>query len=241
MSAVDVPVLIGLTDVTKTFGQGAASIDALAGVSFNIVDGEFVAVMGASGSGKSTMMTIIGCLDVATSGTYRFRDVAVESLDRHERAMLRRMHIGFVFQGFNLLPRNTAVENVELPLVYRGIRARARRDKSMQALHTVGLEAWARHRPSQLSGGQQQRVAIARALVTEPSILLADEPTGNLDTERSLEIMHMLAELNASRGLTILMVTHETDMAAFSSRMIRFIDGRVAYDGRNGRSVNHAG
>jgi putative ABC transport system ATP-binding protein len=222
--------LIELRDVTKTFGQGPAAFRALKGVSFDIADGEFVSVMGPSGSGKSTVMNIIGCLDVVSSGSYAFRGVQVENLDRRQRALLRRNQIGFVFQGFNLLARNSAVENVELPLVYRGVKTRERRAQAMRSLDLVGLARWARHTPSELSGGQQQRVAIARALVTDPAILLADEPTGNLDTERSLDIMRLLATLNRERGLTIMMVTHEAPMAAFSTRIIHFLDGVVDND-----------
>lgn len=233
--------LIALRAVTKTFGHGPAAFRALKGVSFDIADGEFVSVMGPSGSGKSTVMNIIGCLDVVSSGSYRFRGVQVEALDRRQCALLRRNQIGFVFQGFNLLARNSALENVELPLVYRGVKSRERRAQAMRALDLVGLARWARHTPSELSGGQQQRVAIARALVTDPAILLADEPTGNLDTERSLDIMRLLASLNRERGLTILMVTHEAPMAAFSTRIIHFLDGLVDDDSGSATEVARAG
>lgn len=228
--------LIRFEQVTKTFGQGEAQFQALKGVNFTIGSGEFVSLMGPSGSGKSTVMNILGCLDVLTTGEYYFRGVPVSRLDRNQRALLRRNHIGFVFQGFNLLSRTSAMENVELPLVYRGISRKERNRLSMAALDKVGLAQWAHHHPSELSGGQQQRVAIARALATMPSILLADEPTGNLDTERSREIMELMAELNREQGLTILMVTHEPDMAEFSQRIIHFVDGRVEREVRTGRA-----
>jgi putative ABC transport system ATP-binding protein len=186
--------------------------------------------MGPSGSGKSTAMNVIGCLDTPTAGEYLFRGVHVERLSRDERARLRRRHLGFVFQGFNLLARTSAQENVELPLLYRGESAKARHKAAAEALASVGLEGWGHHTPGELSGGQQQRVAIARAFVTKPTVLLADEPTGNLDTQRSREIMDLLAALNRERGITILMVTHEADMAAFARRIVRFVDGRIASD-----------
>ncbi|MGL6290837.1 MAG: ABC transporter ATP-binding protein [Silanimonas sp.] len=225
-SASEVP-LVALREVTKTFGSGDAAFRALRGVNLRVAEGEFVAVMGASGSGKSTTMNILGCLDVPTSGQFLFRGVGVEALDVDQRALLRRRYLGFVFQGFNLLARTTALENVELPLLYRGEPPKRRREQAMKALAHVGLERWASHVPSQLSGGQQQRVAIARAIVTEPDLLLADEPTGNLDSERSVEIMHLLRELNREMGVTIVMVTHEDDMAAFADRRIHFKDGLV--------------
>lgn len=219
--------LISLRGITKRFGQGPAAFQALKGIDLDIGSGDFVAIMGASGSGKSTTMNILGCLDVPTSGTYRFRGVHVEGLDRDQRSLLRRRYLGFVFQGFNLLARTTALENVELPLLYRGEDRRARRDQGMAALAQVGLVDWSHHNPSELSGGQQQRVAIARALVTRPDVLLADEPTGNLDSERSVEIMELLAELNAKAGLTVLLVTHEPEMAAYARRVVHFKDGIV--------------
>lgn len=225
--------LIALRGITKVFGSGAAAFQALRGVDLDIREREFVAIMGASGSGKSTMMNILGCLDVPTAGSYRFRGVAVERFDQDERALLRRKYLGFVFQGFNLLARTTALENVELPLVYRGDPAAKRRARAMAALDQVGLAPWHDHTPGELSGGQQQRVAIARAIVTEPQVLLADEPTGNLDSERSVEIMELLSGLNRDRGMTILMVTHEPDMAAFASTIVRFRDGRI--DSREAR------
>jgi putative ABC transport system ATP-binding protein len=227
--------LIRLRGVTKTYGAGAATLRALDAVDLDIERGEFVAIMGPSGSGKSTAMNIIGCLDVPTAGEYLFRGVHVERLTRDQRARLRRLHLGFVFQGFNLLARTSAQENVELPLLYRGVRAAERHAAARATLHSVGLEGRENHTPAELSGGQQQRVAIARAIVTEPTVLLADEPTGNLDTQRSREIMALIASLNRDRGITVLMVTHEVDMAAYAHRIVRFVDGRVAADEVNPR------
>jgi putative ABC transport system ATP-binding protein len=224
--------LIRLHGVTKVYGGGATALRALDGIDLAIDDGEFVAIMGPSGSGKSTAMNVIGCLDTPSAGEYLFRGVHVERLARDDRARLRRRHLGFVFQGFNLLARTSAQENVELPLLYRGEGAAARRAAAREALASVGLEGWGHHTPAELSGGQQQRVAIARAIVTRPTVLLADEPTGNLDTQRSREIMELLAGLNRERGITILMVTHEADMAAFARRIVRFVDGRIASDQR---------
>jgi putative ABC transport system ATP-binding protein len=218
--------LIELEGITKTFGRGEAAFQALKGVDMRIERGDFVAVMGPSGSGKSTTMNILGCLDVPTSGIFRFRGVEVQALDRDQRSLLRRRYLGFVFQGFNLLARTSAVENVELPLLYRGEKKSERHAAAMRALDQVGLAPWADHTPAELSGGQQQRVAIARALVTQPDVLLADEPTGNLDTERSIEIMQLLTRLNGE-GITILMVTHEEEMAAFANTIVRFRDGLV--------------
>ena len=229
MSAPSVP-LIELAGVTKTYGQGQAAFQALRGVDLRIDEGEFVAVMGPSGSGKSTVMNILGCLDTPSAGSYRFLGTPVESLDRDQRAMLRRNYLGFVFQGFNLLARTSAQENVELPLLYRGETARDRHAMAREALDLVGLQPWADHTPAELSGGQQQRVAIARAIVTRPEVLLADEPTGNLDTQRSQEIMELIVRLNRERGITVLMVTHEPDMAAYASRQVHFVDGRVDTD-----------
>ena len=217
---------IEIEGVTKTYGQGAAAFQALKGVDFSIAQGDFVAVMGPSGSGKSTMMNILGCLDTPTSGVFRFKGVEVQSMTADQRSLLRRKYLGFVFQGFNLLARTTALENVELPLLYRGEKKAARREAALGALDMVGLVPWADHTPAELSGGQQQRVAIARALVSNPAVLLADEPTGNLDTERSIEIMHLLNDLNRS-GITILMVTHEAEMASFARTVIHFRDGLV--------------
>jgi putative ABC transport system ATP-binding protein len=226
--------LIALRGVTKTYGTGQACVHALRGVDLDIHAGEFVAIMGPSGSGKSTAMNILGCLDTPSAGSYLFRGVRVEQLSRDQRALLRRHYLGFVFQGFNLLARTSAQENVELPLLYRGEAAAARHSAARAALASVGLDGWEKHTPAELSGGQQQRVAIARALVTKPAVLLADEPTGNLDTERSREIMHLLQSLQASRDLSILMVTHESDMAAYAHRIVRFVDGRVESDVANG-------
>jgi putative ABC transport system ATP-binding protein len=222
--------LVAMIDVTKTYGHGTTAFQALRGVNFAIRPGEFVAIMGPSGSGKSTVMNILGCLDVPTTGSYRFNGIAVEELSRNQRALLRRYFIGFVFQGFNLLPRTTGIENVELPLLYRGVGATERRLAAMEALDLVGLRDWADHAPSELSGGQQQRVAIARALVTNPEVLLADEPTGNLDTQRSREVMELIASLNRDRGITVVMVTHEPDIAAHADRIIHFVDGQVESD-----------
>jgi putative ABC transport system ATP-binding protein len=223
--------LIELRGVSKIYGTGDAEVAALKGVDFRIARSEFVAIMGPSGSGKSTAMNIIGCLDAPTAGTYSFEGASVGDLDRDQKALLRRYFLGFVFQGFNLLPRTSALENVELPLVYRGIGGTERRRLAREALAKVGLADRADHEPNQLSGGQQQRVAIARAIVSSPQVLLADEPTGNLDTEKSREIMELLTSLNRDAGITIAMVTHEPDMAAFADRVIRFVDGRIEFDG----------
>jgi putative ABC transport system ATP-binding protein len=222
--------VIELAGVTKTYGAGSAAVQALRGVDLAIEAGEFVAVMGPSGSGKSTCMNIIGCLDVPTSGHYLFEGTDVGRLSRRERALLRRHFLGFIFQGYNLLGRTSALENVELPLVYRGLAPRERRAQALRALATVGLEEWAHHTPGELSGGQQQRVAIARAIAAEPTVILADEPTGNLDRAKSREIMALLVSLNRSRGITIVMVTHEPDMAAYARRVVRFVDGLVESD-----------
>ena len=219
--------IIRLRNVTKTFGSGPTAFQALKGISLEVREGDFVAVMGASGSGKSTTMNILGCLDVPTSGAFLFKNVHVETLDRDQRALLRRRYLGFVFQGFNLLARTSALENVELPLLYRGDDKKTRHDAAMAALDKVGLADWWDHTPSELSGGQQQRVAIARAIVTSPDVLLADEPTGNLDSERSVEIMELLSGLNRDNGITVLMVTHEAEMAAFARTVIHFKDGLV--------------
>lgn len=231
--------LIQLENITKTFGQGPTAFQALKGIDLDIASGDFVAVMGPSGSGKSTTMNILGCLDVPSSGVFRFKGVEVQALDRDQRSLLRRRYLGFVFQGFNLLARTTALENVELPLLYRGESKPARREAGLRALDMVGLRPWANHTPAELSGGQQQRVAIARALVTEPDVLLADEPTGNLDSERSIEIMQLLTELNA-QGITILMVTHEAEMASFARTIVHFRDGlvdRIERDRKVGEQV----
>ncbi len=229
--------LIQLRGVTKVYGRGAVALQALKGVDIDIHAGEFVAIMGPSGSGKSTAMNILGCLDTPTAGQYLFRGARVDALSRDQRARLRRRYLGFVFQGFNLLARTSAQENVELPLLYRGESASARRIAATRALQSVGLGGWEHHTPGELSGGQQQRVAIARAIVTEPAVLLADEPTGNLDTQRSREIMDLLQTLNTDRGITVLMVTHEADMAAYARRMVRFVDGRIERDQANAHPV----
>ncbi|RWO80358.1 MAG: ABC transporter ATP-binding protein [Mesorhizobium sp.] len=226
-------LLITFDKVWKSYGQGEATVHALAGVDLAIRSGEFVAIMGPSGSGKSTAMNIIGCLDTPTAGTYSFMGIDAGRLDRNRRAMLRNLYVGFVFQGYNLLPRTTAVENVELPLIYRGVAARERHDLAMKALAEVGLVGREHHTPAELSGGQQQRVAIARSIVTRPTLLVADEPTGNLDTARTHEIMELLTRLNTELGLTIAMVTHEADVAAYAERTIRFLDGHVASDAMN--------
>jgi putative ABC transport system ATP-binding protein len=219
--------IIALRGVTKTYGSGATAFQALKGVDLDVGTGDFVAVMGPSGSGKSTAMNILGCLDVPTTGTFRFKGVPVEKLDRDQRALLRRRYLGFVFQGFNLLARTNALENVELPLLYRGEDKVKRRAGAMAALDKVGLTDWWDHTPAELSGGQQQRVAIARAIVTQPELLLADEPTGNLDSRTSVEIMDLLTDLNRNGGITVLMVTHEPDMAAYARNIVHFRDGLV--------------
>lgn len=230
MSSAPATPLIEFRGITKTYGQGQAAFQALSGVDLSIRQGEFLAVMGPSGSGKSTAMNILGCLDTPSTGTYLFQGVHVEDLDRNQRALLRRHYLGFVFQGFNLLARTSAQENVELPLLYRGESPAARHQAALDALALVGLSGWEHHTPAELSGGQQQRVAIARAIVTRPLVLLADEPTGNLDSKRSHEIMELLVRLNREQGITVLMVTHEPDMATYASRIVHFVDGQVASD-----------
>lgn len=218
---------IKLRNIVKVYGSGQNSFLALKGIDLDINAGEFVALMGPSGSGKSTMANILGCLDKATKGSYLFNGVDVFALNRNETAFLRRNYIGFIFQGFNLLARTTALENVELPLLYRGMPKKERRKKAREALDMVGLLEWEKHTSAQLSGGQQQRVAIARAIASNPLFLLADEPTGNLDTKRSVEIMEILSNLNKDLGITILMVTHEPDMAKYATREVHFRDGEV--------------
>ncbi len=229
--------LITFRGVTKMYGEGQAAMQALGGIDLDIDEGDFVAIMGPSGSGKSTCMNILGCLDTPTSGIYEFKGINVGDLTRNQRALLRRHYQGFVFQGFNLLSRTSALENVELPLVYRGIPSHERERRALQALDTVGLIGWESHTPAELSGGQQQRVAVARAIVTEPEVLFADEPTGNLDTTRSIEIMELLNSLNRDRGITVIMITHEPEMAAFAKRVIHFRDGLVEIDRQNGRDA----
>ncbi len=233
LEATTVP-LVDLREVAKVYGQGESEVRALDGIGLTIRDGEFVAIMGASGSGKSTCLNVLGCLDTPTSGRYLFRGVDVGSLTRDQLALLRRNYLGFVFQGYNLLARTTAVENVELPLIYRRTGAAERRRLALQALEDVGLGARAHHTPAELSGGQQQRVAIARAIVTDPLMLLADEPTGNLDTARKRDTMQLLVDLNHRRGITIAMVTHEPDMAGYASRIVQFRDGRIESDSKTG-------
>lgn len=225
--------LIHLEGVSKIYGQGEAKVYALRGIDLVIQSGEFAAIMGPSGSGKSTAMNIIGCLDTPTEGHYRFGGVEVGGLGRDQRALLRRNFLGFVFQGYNLLARTSALDNVELPLIYKGVPAAKRKSMALEALAKVGLAGRESHDPSQLSGGQQQRVAIARAIVTRPDVILADEPTGNLDSARGEEIMDLLTALKRDEGITIIMVTHEPDMAEYADRLIRFVDGRVESDVRN--------
>ena len=227
----DIP-LIEFRSIGKRYGTGEAAFTALHSIDLTIHEGEFVAIMGPSGSGKSTAMNIIGALDRPSWGEYLFEGVHVENLSNDERAMLRRRYIGFVFQGFNLLPRTTALENVELPLLYRGLKGAERRKLAFAALERVGLADWAHHTPAELSGGQQQRVAIARAIVIKPKLLLADEPTGSLDSTRSIEIMKLLTDLNQTDGITVSLVTHEPDMAKFARRHIIFKDGHLVRDDR---------
>ena len=222
--------LLAFDNVSKTYGEGGGMVRALNGVDLAISQGEFVAIMGPSGSGKSTAMNILGCLDSPSRGRFLFNDVDVTKLPRDGRARLRRNFLGFVFQGYNLLNRTTAIENVELPLIYRGTPKAERRERAVEVLHLVGLRGREHHTPSELSGGQQQRVAIARAIVTNPLVLLADEPTGNLDTIRAHEIMELLVGLNKTRGLTVIMVTHEQNMAVFANRTLRFVDGQIESD-----------
>jgi len=226
--------LIEFKKVTKVYGREQAAMKALVGVDLQIYEGDFVAVMGPSGSGKSTAMNILGCLDVPSSGSYFFKGIDVGALSRDQRALLRRHYLGFIFQGFDLLNRTSALENVELPLIYRRTPARERHRRGLRALEVVGLKGWEGHTPGELSGGQQQRVAIARAMVTEPVVLLADEPTGNLDTVRSQEIMELLTSFNRDRGITIVMVTHEPTMAAYAKRVIHFRDGLIDSEEHNG-------
>ena len=230
--ASDRSPLISIRHLTKTYVVGEVKVEALRGISVDVNAGEFVAATGPSGSGKSTFMHILGCLDRPTSGTYRLDGRDVSTLNRDELAAVRNKKIGFVFQGFNLLSRTTALDNVELPLLYDGAAKRAaeRHKRAMAALSAVGLADRAHHYPNQLSGGQQQRVAIARALINEPAILLADEPTGNLDTRTSIEVMGIFQKLNQERGITILLITHESDIAEYGGRIIAFRDGRILRD-----------
>lgn len=229
--------LIRLRDIHRIYGSGEAEVRALDGIDLDIDEGEFVAIMGPSGSGKSTAMNVIGCLDTPTRGTYHFNGVEVAHLSRDQRALLRRHYLGFVFQGYNLLARTSALQNVELPLIYKGMGRAERHAAATAALDKVGLASRAHHDPSELSGGQQQRVAIARALAGSPQVILADEPTGNLDTKLSADIMRVLQELNEKDGLTIVMVTHEADMAAFAKRLIWMVDGKIERDGPTQRAA----
>jgi putative ABC transport system ATP-binding protein len=222
--------IIEAQEITKVYRLGDINVNALSGVSLTIGKGEFVAVMGPSGSGKSTFMNILGCLDKPTNGKYFLEDIDIGNLERDELAGIRNKKIGFIFQGFNLLPRTSAIENVELPMLYDGISVKERRQRAMGALKSVGLEGREDHHPNQLSGGQQQRVAIARALVNDAPIILADEPTGNLDSKTSAEIMELFVKLNTESNITIILVTHENDIAAYSRRIIKFLDGRIIND-----------
>lgn len=228
------PPLISFKSISKAYGEGEAKTYALKGINLEIYEGEFVAIMGSSGSGKSTAMNIIGCLDVPSSGEYFFKGVDVGLLNRNQKALLRRNYLGFIFQGFNLLGRTTALENVELPLIYRGVSKDERIDISNDALVKVGLEDVADHTPAELSGGQQQRVAIARAIATNPLVIVADEPTGNLDSVKSKEVMELLRSFNKTQGITIIMVTHEEDMAKYAERTIVFKDGLIIEDKQRG-------
>jgi len=232
--AADRQPVISLRGVTRVYGEGEAAVHALRGIDLDIAPGEFVAIMGPSGSGKSTAMNIIGALDTPTAGTYHFSGADVGGFDRHQRSILRRDYLGFVFQGFNLLARTSALDNVELPLIYKGVARAERRALAKAMLERVGLGRRLDKEPSKLSGGEQQRVAIARAIASEPAVLLADEPTGNLDTARSQEIMELIARLNREEGLTVIMVTHEPDMAEYAGRIVHFKDGLIERDGMNG-------
>ncbi|HKJ34641.1 MAG TPA: ABC transporter ATP-binding protein [Balneolales bacterium] len=225
--------LVQFTNITRIYGMGFAEVHAMDGVDLKIFEGEFVAIMGPSGSGKSTCLNMIGCLDTPTSGSYQFKGVEVGNLTQNQRALLRRNYLGFVFQGYNLLKRTSALENVELPLVYRRVKIEERREKAMKALDLVDLSGWEHHTPGELSGGQQQRVAIARAIVSDPYLLLADEPTGNIDSKQSHDTMKVLTNLNQQQGITIVMVTHEPEMAEYADRVIHFLDGKVVEDKNN--------
>ena len=225
--------LIELKNITKSYPVGDSELKILKGIDLQIEQGDFVAIMGPSGSGKSTCMNILGCLDIPTSGSYKLDGKAVEGLAPDELAEIRNKKIGFVFQGFNLLSRTSALENVELPMVYANVDAKTRQKKAIDALEKVGLKERMHHQPNQLSGGQQQRVAIARAIVNDAPIIFADEPTGNLDTKMSVEIMELFVSLNKELGRTIILVTHEEDIARYAKRIIRIVDGEISSDTRN--------
>ncbi|PHP69187.1 macrolide ABC transporter ATP-binding protein [Zhengella mangrovi] len=226
----EAPPLISFRGITRVYGEGEGMVRALRGIDLDIARGEFVAIMGPSGSGKSTAMNILGCLDKPTEGKYLFAGADVAQFDRHQRALLRRDYLGFVFQRYNLLARTKAIDNVLLPLIYKGIARTERRARAAAMLEKVGLGGRMDREPSKLSGGEQQRVAIARAIVTQPEVLLADEPTGNLDTARSVEIMELITRLNRDEGLTVIMVTHEPDMARYADRVVLFVDGKIESD-----------
>jgi len=232
--------MITVTDLSKVYRMGDLAVPAISGVSFEIAQGEFVAIIGHSGSGKSTLMNILGCLDTPTGGTYKLDGVAVETLDDDELALTRRTKLGFVFQQYNLLPRHSALRNVEMPMIYRGLSAGQRRARAEAALRMVGMADRMAHKPNELSGGQQQRVAIARALVGSPSVILADEPTGALDTATSAEIMGILQSLNREQNLTVVVVTHEPDVAAYARRVIKLRDGKIVSDGPPERALSGA-
>lgn len=222
--------MITLKNVVKTYGKGEAQTEVLKGIDIEIKEGEFVAIMGPSGSGKSTLLNILGALDVPTSGSYHFEDMDIRMLTKDQLALYRRYQLGFVFQGFNLLKKTSALENVEMPLIYLGISAKKRKERAFEALNSVGLAERVSYEPGELSGGQQQRVAIARAIVTRPKVLIADEPTGNLDTKRSHEIMKIIQDFNKEEGITVIMVTHEEDIATYASRTIFLRDGLIEKD-----------
>ena len=230
MTAISSPALIEVRGLTKTFGAGGAAFQALKGIDLTINRGEFVAIIGPSGSGKSTLMNMLGCLDVPTTGSYHYQGIAVETLDNDQRSLLRRYALGFIFQGFNLLARTSSLDNVELPLLYRGLPRKERREKALAALTSVGLPTKLHSTPGELSGGQQQRVAIARAIVTEPSTLFADEPTGNLDSVTTRDVMALLTRLNVDRGITVLVVTHNDEVAACAKRTVLIKDGLIESD-----------